>query len=118
MKVVLAYSGGLDTSVILHWIKETYHAEVVAYTGDVGQGADEVEGARRAAHETGAAEVVVEDLRDEFVRECVFPALRANAIYEGYYLMGTSLARPVLARGLVRTAERLGTQTPSGASRI
>jgi argininosuccinate synthase len=110
MKVVLAYSGGLDTSVILHWIRETYGADVVTYTGDVGQGTQEVEGARKAAAQTGAVEVVIEDLRDAFVRECVFPALRANAIYEGYYLMGTSLARPVLARGLVRTAERLGAQ--------
>ena len=108
MKVVLAYSGGLDTSVILHWIRETYGAEVVTYTGDVGQGADEVEAARHTARATGAAEIVVEDLREEFVRECMFAALRAGAVYEGYYLMGTSLARPVVARGLVRAAERLG----------
>lgn len=108
MKVVLAYSGGLDTSVILHWIKETYEADVVTYTGDVGQGADEVADARRAAQEAGASEIVVDDLRDAFVREHVFPALRANAAYEGSYLMGTCLARPVLARGLVQTAERLG----------
>ena len=83
MKVVLAYSGGLDTSVILHWIRETYDADVVTYTGDVGQGRDEVENARRAAEQTGAAEVVVEDLREAFVRDYVFPALRANAAYEG-----------------------------------
>jgi argininosuccinate synthase len=108
MKVVLAYSGGLDTSVILHWIKERYEAEVVTYTGDVGQGADEVEGARRAATATGASEAIVEDLREEFVRDCVFPALRANAVYEGSYLMGTSLARPVLASGLMRAAGRVG----------
>ena len=108
MKVVLAYSGGLDTSVILHWIRATYDAEVVTYTGDVGQGGDEIEGARRAAGEAGAVEVVIEDLREEFVRECMFGALRAGAVYEGCYLMGTSLARPVLARGLVRTAERVG----------
>jgi len=108
MKVVLAYSGGLDTSVILHWIRATYDAEVVTYTGDVGQGGDEIEGARRAAGEAGAVEIVIEDLREEFARECMFAALRAGAVYEGYYLMGTSLARPVLARGLVRAAERVG----------
>jgi argininosuccinate synthase len=110
MKVVLAYSGGLDTSVILQWIKDTYDAEVIAYTGDVGQGGDEVAAARSTAERTGACEIVVEDLRDAFVRECVFPALRAGAIYEGYYLMGTSLARPVIARGLVQAAERLGAE--------
>ncbi|MEE8523326.1 MAG: argininosuccinate synthase domain-containing protein, partial [Thermoanaerobaculia bacterium] len=76
MKVVLAYSGGLDTSVILHWIRETYGAEVIAYTADVGQGVEEVEAARQAAVETGASEIVVDDLRAEFVEECVFPALR------------------------------------------
>ena len=108
MKVVLAYSGGLDTSVILKWIQDRYDADVVAYTGDVGQGSEEVEAARDAAARTGASEIVVEDLRDAFVTECIFPALRANAVYEGYYLMGTSLARPVIARGMIRTAERLG----------
>ena len=109
MKVVLAYSGGLDTSVILHWIRRHYDAEVIAYTADVGQGV-EVEQARRAAAETGAAEIVVEDLREEFVRDCIFPSLRANAVYEWYYLMGTALARPVIARGLMRAAERFGAE--------
>ncbi len=108
MKVVLAYSGGLDTSVILHWIKETYDAEVVAYTGDVGQMDEDLDAVRAAALETGASEAVVEDLREAFVEECIFPALRANAVYEWYYLMGTSLARPVIARGLVQAAERFG----------
>ena len=108
MKVVLAYSGGLDTSVILHWIRETYDAEVVTYTGDVGQGEAELVKARRAAERTGAADIVIEDLREAFVRDTIYPALRANAVYEGYYLMGTALARPVLARGLVTTAQRLG----------
>jgi argininosuccinate synthase len=108
MKVVLAYSGGLDTSVILHWIKETYNAEVITYTGDVGQGIDEVEKVRENALRTGASEVIVEDLREEFVTECIFGALRANATYEWYYLMGTALARPVLARGMVRAAEKVG----------
>jgi len=107
-RVVLAYSGGLDTSVILHWIRETYGAEVITYTGDVGQGSDEIEKARRAAESTGADEIVVEDLRDSFVRDMVFPALRANATYEWYYLLGTALARPVLARGLVETAMKTG----------
>ena len=109
MKVVLAYSGGLDTSVILHWIQEEYDAEVIAYMADVGQGA-EVEQARQAARETGASEIVVEDLREELARDCIFPALRANAVYEHYYLMGTALARPVIARGLMRAAERFGAE--------
>ena len=106
-KVVLAYSGGLDTSVILRWIIEEYGAEVVAYTADVGQG-DEVESAREKALATGAVEAVTEDLRDEFVADYVFPALRAGAVYEGYYLLGTSLARPVIAKGLVEAARRFG----------
>ena len=106
-KVVLAYSGGLDTSVILRWIIEEYGAEVVTYTADVGQG-EEVEEAREKALATGAADAIVEDLRDEFVSEFVFPALRATALYEGYYLMGTSLARPVISKGLVAAAEATG----------
>ena len=110
MKVVLAYSGGLDTSVILHWIKETYDAEVVAYTGDVGQGAEEVDAARHTAEATGADEIIVEDLRREFVEDVIFPAVRANAVYEWYYLLGTALARPVIARGLIRAAERTGAE--------
>lgn len=108
MKVVLAYSGGLDTSVILHWIRETYDAEVITYTGDVGQGQDELDKARRAAEINGATEIVVDDLRRAFGEEYVFPALRANVAYEWYYLMGTALARPILAQGLVDTARRLG----------
>jgi len=108
MKVVLAYSGGLDTSVILHWIRDTYGAEVVAYTADVGQLGENMDQIRRAALDTGAVEAVVEDLREPFVRDCVLPALRANAVYEWYYLLGTALARPAIAAGLVRTAERFG----------
>ncbi len=108
MKVVLAYSGGLDTSVILHWIKQHHEAEVITYSADVGQGAEEVEQARSAALRTGASEAIVEDLREEFVSEAVFPALRANAVYEGSYLMGTALARPVIARGLMRAVESTG----------
>lgn len=107
MKVVLAYSGGLDTSVILKWIQDNYDAEVYAYTADVGQGDAELKAAAAAAEKTGAAGFIVDDLREEFVSECIFGALRANAVYEWYYLMGTALARPVIARGLVRAAERL-----------
>ncbi len=106
-KVVLAYSGGLDTSVILRWIKEEYGAEVVTYTADVGQG-EEVEEARVKALETGAIEAICEDLTEEFVSDYVFPAFRASAMYEGYYLMGTSLARPVISKGLVRAAIETG----------
>jgi len=106
-KVVLAYSGGLDTSVILKWIKEEYGAEVVAYTADVGQG-EETEEARLKALETGAVEAICEDLTEEFVTDYVFPAFRAAALYEGYYLMGTALARPVISKGLVRAAVETG----------
>ena len=104
MKIVLAYSGGLDTSIILRWLQERYDAEVVAYTADVGQG-EEVAEAKDKAIATGAVAAVAEDLRREFVEDYVFPAFRANAIYEGYYLLGTSLARPVIAKGLVNAAE-------------
>ena len=106
-RVVLAYSGGLDTSVILRWIQEVYGAEVVAYTADVGQG-EEVEEARKKALESGAVEAITEDLREEFVRDFVFPAVRANALYEGYYLLGTALARPLIGKGLVEVAESVG----------
>lgn len=109
-RIVLAYSGGLDTSIILHWLRETYGAEVITYTGDVGQGDDELEKARVSAKRNGAVEVIVEDLRDAFVRDHIFPAARANAVYEWYYLMGTALARPVLARGLVEAARRCGAE--------
>jgi argininosuccinate synthase len=104
---VLAYSGGLDTSVILKWLIEEYQVEVVAYTADVGQG-DEVAGVRDKALQTGAVEAITEDLTEEFVSDFVFPALRANAVYEWYYLLGTSLARPVITKGLIRAAERTG----------
>jgi len=106
-KVVLAYSGGLDTSIILRWIMEEYGAEVVTYTADVGQG-EETEEARVKALETGASEAICEDLKEEFVQEYVFPAFRASALYEGYYHMGTSLARPVISKGLVRAAIETG----------
>ncbi len=106
-KVVLAYSGGLDTSVILTWICETYGCEVIAYTADLGQDED-LEEIRKRALETGASKIVLEELREEFVRDYVFPALRANAVYEGSYLLGTSLARPLIAKGQVETAHREG----------
>ncbi|HEX6301806.1 MAG TPA: argininosuccinate synthase [Acidimicrobiia bacterium] len=104
MKVVLAYSGGLDTSVILAWLREEYNAEVVTYTADVGQG-EEVEEARAKALDTGAVDAVVDDLREAFVVDAVFPAIRAAAVYETEYLLGTSLARPIITRGLVETAK-------------
>jgi len=106
-RVMLAYSGGLDTSVIVPWLQETYGAEVLTYTADVGQG-EEVGDARAKAIATGAVEAVVDDLRAVFVQDYVFPALRANAVYEGYYLLGTSLARPVITAGLVRAAAAAG----------
>ena len=111
-RVVLAYSGGLDTSVILKWLIEERGYEVVCYTADVGQG-EEVEEAVAKAYATGAVEAVAEDLREEFVEEYVWPAIRANAVYENYYLLGTSLARPVIAKGLVRAAETFGAEAIS-----
>ena len=103
MKVVLAYSGGLDTSVILAWLREEYQAEVITYTADVGQG-EEVEEARQKALDTGASDAVVGDLKEVFITEAVFPAVRAAAVYETEYLLGTSLARPIITKGLVETA--------------
>ncbi|SPD73872.1 Argininosuccinate synthase [uncultured Desulfobacterium sp.] len=111
-KIVLAYSGGLDTSVILCWLKETYQCPVVAYSADLGQG-DELSDVREKAMTTGADEVVIEDLKEEFVRDYVFPAIRANAIYESSYLLGTSLARPLIAKGQVETARKTGSNAVS-----
>ena len=106
-KIVLAYSGGLDTSVILKWLKEKYRCPIVAYIADVGQNED-LEEIRQKAVKTGADEVYVEDLKEEFVRDYVFPAFRANAIYENFYLLGTSLARPVIAKRQVEIAWKTG----------
>ncbi len=106
-KVVLAYSGGLDTSVILKWLQETYHCEVVTFTADIGQG-EEVEPACAKAKAFGVKEIYIEDLTEEFVRDFVFPMFRANAIYEGEYLLGTSIARPLIAKRLVEIAEQVG----------
>ncbi len=106
-KVVLAYSGGLDTSVILRWLQETYGCEVVTFTADLGQG-EELEPARAKAQMLGAKEIFVEDLREEFVRDYVFPMFRANALYEGVYLLGTSIARPLIAKRLIEIAHATG----------
>lgn len=99
-KIVLAYSGGLDTSIILKWLQEAYSADVIAYIADIGQG-EETEPARQKAVDTGASDVIVKDLREEFVRDFVFPAMRANAMYEGSYLLGTSIARPLIAKAQI-----------------
>ena len=106
-KVVLAYSGGLDTSVILRWLKETYGSEVICFAADVGQ-AEELGGLEEKAMATGASRLYVEDLREEFARDFVFPALQANAVYEGVYLMGTSLARPLIAKQHIQIARKEG----------
>ena len=106
-KVVLAYSGGLDTSIIIPWLKENYDYDVIAMVGDVGQG-DDIEAVVRKAYATGASDVIVEDLREEFLTGYVFPALKAGAVYEHKYLLGTSLARPVIAKHQVEVALRVG----------
>ena len=106
-KIVLAYSGGLDTSVMLHWLRERYGCEVVCYCADVGQG-EELTGLEEKARATGASKLYVEDLREEFVEEYVWPAVKANALYEGVYLLGTSLARPVIAKRQIEIARREG----------
>jgi argininosuccinate synthase len=106
-KIVVAYSGGLDTSVIIKWLKEHSDAEVIAWTADIGQG-EELTGLDEKAKKTGASKLVVEDLREEFVRDFVYPACRASAIYEGLYLLGTSLARPLIGKNLIHTAMREG----------
>ena len=106
-KVVLAYSGGLDTSVILKWLKDNYDCEVITFTADIGQG-EELAPARRKARAMGVKQIFVEDLREEFVRDFVFPMFRANAVYEGEYLLGTSIARPLIAKRLVEIAKSTG----------
>src|SRR6266571_1526036 len=106
-KVILAYSGGLDTSIIIPWLKENYSYDVIAMVGDVGQG-DDIEAVVEKAHKTGASKVVVEDLREEFLTGYVFPALKAGAVYEHKYLLGTSMARPVIAKYQVEVALREG----------
>ena len=106
-KIVLAYSGGLDTSVICRWLQETYDAEVVTFTADIGQG-EEVEPAREKAKAMGVKEIYIEDITEDFVANYVFPMFRANTVYEGEYLLGTSIARPLIARRLVEIAQETG----------
>ena len=111
-KVVLAYSGGLDTSVIVRWLQDNYQCEVVTFTADIGQG-EEVEPARAKAEALGVKEIYIDDLREEFVRDFVFPMFRANTIYEGEYLLGTSIARPLIAKRLIEIANETGADTIS-----
>jgi len=106
-KVVLAYSGGLDTSIILKWLIETYGCDVVAYTANLGQ-AEELENLEEKAIKIGACKVYIEDLQDEFVRDYIFPLLKANAVYEGGYLLGTSIARPLIAKKQIEIARKEG----------
>src|SRR5204862_6536419 len=116
-KVVLAYSGGLDTSVILKWLQETYGCEVVTFTADLGQG-EELGPARKKAELLGIkpGNIFIEDLREEFVRNYVFPMFRANALYEGVYLLGTSIAPPLIAKKQIELAEKLGADAVSHGS--
>ena len=111
-KVVLAYSGGLDTSVILKWLKDAYDCEVVTFTADLGQG-EEVEPARQKAEMMGIKEIYIEDLREEFVRDYVFPMFRSGALYEGTYLLGTSIARPLIAKRQIEIARETGADAVS-----
>ena len=111
-KAVLAYSGGLDTSVILKWLQDTYRCEVVTFTADIGQG-EELEPARAKARQFGVKEIFIDDLREEFVRDFVFPMFRANAIYEGEYLLGTSIARPLIAKRQIELAQQTGADAVS-----
>ena len=108
-RVVLAYSGGLDTSIILKWLQETYNCEVVTFTADLGQG-EELEPARRKAQLLGIRDehIFIEDIREEFIRDYVFPMFRANALYEGVYLLGTSIARPLIAKKQIEIARKVG----------
>ena len=111
-KVVLAYSGGLDTSVILKWLQETYRCEVITFTADLGQGED-IEPARKKAELLGIKQIFIEDLREEFVSDYVFPMFRANALYEGLYLLGTSIARPLIAKRQIEIAREIGADAVS-----
>jgi argininosuccinate synthase len=99
-KVVLLYSGGLDTSIMIHWLKENYHCQVIAMCADVGQ-AEETSGLKQKALKTGASKYYLEDLREEFITDYIYPTLRAGAVYEGSYLLGTSFARPIIAKRAV-----------------
>src|SRR2546428_4806281 len=103
MKIVLAYSGGLDTSVVLRWLKENYKAEIIAFCADIGQ-EEEIDGLKAKALKTGASKCVIEDLCEEFARDFIFPMIQAGAIYEGQYFLGTSIARPLIAKRMVEIA--------------
>lgn len=103
-KIVLAYSGGLDTSAIIPWLKEHYDAEIIAFVADVGQERDDLEGIEQKAIASGATKCIIKDLREEFVKEYVYPTLKTGAVYEGTYLLGTSMARPVIAKAMVEAA--------------
>src|SRR5689334_7971914 len=105
MKIILAYSGGLDTSVILSWIKERYNAEVVAFCANIGQ-EEELKGLEAKARRTGAAKCHIVDLEEEFARDFIFPMIQAGAVYEGQYFLGTSIARPLIAKGMIEVARR------------
>jgi len=105
-KIVLAYSGGLDTSVILRWLQENYHAEIIAYTADLGQEIDRKKIIRNARN-LGVKNIVIEDLKDVFVKDYIFPMIRGNALYEGIYLLGTSIARPLIAKRQIQIAKKI-----------
>src|ERR1700743_1978928 len=109
MKIVLAYSGGLDTSVLLSWIKEKYNAEMIAFCADIGQ-KDELKGLKQKAMKTGASKLYIDDLSAEFARDFIFPMMQAGAIYEGQYFLGTSIARPLIAKRMVEIARKEGAQ--------
>ena len=109
MKIVLAYSGGLDTSVLLSWIKDTYHAEMIAFCANIGQ-EEELKGLDRKARQTGASKIFIDDLQEEFARDFIFPMIRAGAIYEGQYFLGTSIARPLIAKRMIEIARQEGAQ--------
>ena len=108
-KIVLAFSGGLDTSIILKWLQNEYKAEVITFTADIGQGG-EIKDAKKKAEQLGVKQIFIEDLQDEFVREYVFPMFRANTLYEGYYLLGTSIARPLIAKRQIEIAHEVGAE--------
>jgi len=114
-KIVLAYSGGLDTSVILRWLQENYHAEVIAYTADLGQEIDRKKIIRNATN-LGVKNIVIEDLKDVFVKDYIFPMIRGNALYEGIYLLGTSIARPLIAKRQIQIAKKFKADAVSHGS--
>ena len=114
-KIVLAYSGGLDTSVILRWLQENYHAEIIAYTADLGQEIDRKKIIRNARN-LGVKNIVIEDLKDVFVKDYIFPMIRGNALYEGIYLLGTSIARPLIAKRQIQIAKKFRADAVSHGS--